>query len=125
MPKNATSSQHDSHVQSYRGIAIAAVVLSIVSLLPSLYMNVIRLINYVSPKLLDIDTQGAYTLLIIVIISMVTVVPISGVISLIFSIIVIKKKSPAYRIAVAALILLAVGFILNAVFLPSFLAPFH
>lgn len=107
--------------QPYKGVAIAGLVLAIVASVPSLFMCTLRIISLASSH--EFSQSQGYALLLPVIIStflMFTVVPLTGITALILSIIaIVKSRSQARNIAIAAAIIVVATFIMTIVSLKT------
>jgi len=97
-----------------RGLAHTAIALTILALLPLVFVHIVRFLDAVAPNGLS-QSQGYWLLLpmIIVNILMVTIIPLFGLIAFIFSLIaLVKSKGRAHNRAIVALVLIGVGIIM-------------
>jgi len=105
--------------QRYKTFAKTGLLLSVLSLLPSLF---IYLIQFISAVMLDGFSQAQdYMLLLPIIMArllMYTVVPLAGITALVFSILaLVKSKSKVRSIAIAAIIIVIGAFGMTATIL--------
>ena len=115
MPSNSKiSSAKAPEPQYLQGLAIVAIVLTVIALIPILYFHVIRIIDMASPE--GISQSQGYALLLPGFIALVlsfTLTPLAALIAFIFSIIaIVKSKSTAHDIGIVAVILVVAGAVI-------------
>jgi len=107
-----------------RGLASAAIVLTIIALLPIVFVHIIRILDGVLPDGIS-QSQGYWLLLPMLLINLwiATIVPLFGILSLIFSLVAFiksKAQSSAHNRAIVGLILIGFGIIIMLPLLQDF-----
>ena len=102
--------------------AHAGIVLTVIALLPVLFIYAVQFIDRIIPDGLS-QSQGYWLLLPMLIVNMlmVTVVPISTILALIFSILAtLKSKARAHTIGIVVLIVIVFGIVVTLPLLQDF-----